>query len=211
MKIILFLIAILIWASAGDARAQFYGPFDYTNPVHYREKLPIVEQYHFNRDIESLRATMPGGSIGDHLWYVIRSFPNHHRALISMEKLWDQYQRKGETPPGVDPEKTPEFLYRRAIDFAPQDGVVNLLYGIFLIRQDKTDEAIGYLELADKLEPDNAEVQYNLGLMYMKVDDMDRALEHAHRAYSMNYPLAGLRNKLTREGVWQDPTDAGEK
>ena len=77
-----------------------YGPFDYTNPEHVRDKLPIVEQYHFSADVEALRDTMHNGSgtIGAHLWYVIRSFPNHHRALNSMAELWRRNRKEGKVP-----------------------------------------------------------------------------------------------------------------
>lgn len=211
MKQILISLFVLTLFVAADADAQFYGPFDYTDPEHYRDKLPVVEQYHFNRDVETLRGTMPGGFMGDHLWYVIRSFPNHHRALLSMEKLWYQHERQGSTPPpGVEPDKTPDYLYRRAIDFAPHDGVVRLLYGIYLVKRDKQDDAREHFEAAHRLAPDNVELQYNLGLMYIKLDDLDQALVHAQNAYAMNYPLEGLRNKLTRAGVWEEPAVTSE-
>ena len=205
----LFSVFAVILLLSPDCLAQFYGPYDYTNPVDFREKLPIVEQYHFNSDVESLRGTMPGGSMGDHIWYVIRSFPNHHRALVSMEKLWAQYERKGMTPPGMGSDKAPDALYKRAIDFAPQDGVVQLLYGIYLVRKNQKDAAREYFVSADKLEPDNSELQYNLGLMYIKLGDPDQAVIHARRAYAMNYPLDGLRNKLRDLGKWQDNVNEG--
>ena len=119
-----------------------YGPFDYTNPEHFRGKLPIVEQYHFNSDVENLRGTMEGGSIGGHLLYVIRSFPNHHRALVSVTKLWAEYGTATRPPPGVAPDQTPDFLYQRAINFAPTDGMVRLLYGIYLLDVGRKEEAI---------------------------------------------------------------------
>lgn len=210
MKLLTFILAALLLLTAQPAAAQFYGPFDYTNPVHYREKLPIVEQYHFNSDVEALRGTMPGGPMGDHIWYVIRSFPNHHRALLSMERLWYRYERQYKTPPGVPTDKTPDFLYRRAVKFAPDDGVVKLLYGIYLVKNDDPDLARSLFEQADRLEPDNSELQYNLGLMYVKLDELDQALVHAQRAYAMNYPLDGLKNKLSRLGVWEDPAELNQ-
>jgi hypothetical protein len=64
--------------------ANHYGPFDYTNARHYREKLPIVERAHFNRDVESLRRGQTAVRPGPDLHYVLGTFPNHHRALYSM-------------------------------------------------------------------------------------------------------------------------------
>jgi tetratricopeptide (TPR) repeat protein len=195
------LAAVLLLLAPFSTLAQ-YGPYDYTNALHYREYLPVVEQFHFNRDIETLRQTMDGGTIGGHLWYVIRAFPNHHRALNSMAKLWRQHMAQNLTPLGLEPDKTPEFLFNRAMQFAPHDGVVPLVYGIHLLELGERGRAIELFERADELGPDNAELQYNLGLMYLKLSAVDQAALHARRAYALNYPLQGLRNKLIELDAW---------
>ncbi|MFQ5761078.1 MAG: tetratricopeptide repeat protein [Acidiferrobacterales bacterium] len=184
--------------------AGAYGPFDYTNPEHVREKLPIVEQYHFNINVENLTGTMPGGSIGDHLWYVIRSFPNHHRALNAMARLWRESLQEGRTPRGLDPEKTPDFLFYRAMRFAPHDGVVPLLYAIHLHRMKKYDQALKMYKRAEELLPRSAELHYNLGLLYVARREYGLALSHARQAYKLGYPLPGLKTKLIAAGVWKE-------
>ena len=66
-----------------------YGPYDYTNPTHFRDKLPIVNDYHFNARVENLvggnkeESSHPGGDLN----YVLMAFPNHHRALAAMMRL----------------------------------------------------------------------------------------------------------------------------
>lgn len=205
---ILCLALALGFAPASAQTIRFegftYGPFDYTNPQHYRERLPIVEEYHFNSDVENLRDTMSGGSIGSHLLYVIRSFPNHHRALVSFTRLWERSGGPVDPPPGVGPQQSPDYLYRRAIEFAPTDGVVKLLYAIYLVDNDRREEAMPLLDQAAELASENADVNYNLGLMYLKLGQHEKAAAHGTRAYEMGHPLPGLREKMIAAGIWQD-------
>ena len=179
-----------------------YGPYDYTNPEHIRDKLSVVERYHFNADIENLRASIDSSSIGGHLLYVIRSFPNHHRALISITKLWARGGSSTRPPYGIDPDQTPDYLYTRAIDFAPQDGTVRLLYGIYLLDVGREADAIVLFDQAAELAPDTAEINYNLGLMYLRVNEREKADIHASKAYEQGYPLPGLRKKMISAGIW---------
>lgn len=199
-------IAVLLVSPAwGVTEEAFdYGPYDYTDAELVRTKLPIVEQYHFNRDIETLTATMSGGSIAGHLWYVIRSFPNHHRALVAYARLWRESLAKGAPPAGVAPDKNPDYVFQRAMDFAPADGMVPLIYGLHLIETGDTSEARILLGEAASLGPESAELHYNLGLGYLKLGDTESAAKHADRAYAMGYPLPGLRNKLIAAGIWKD-------
>lgn len=198
----------LAFVSASAQTIQFegftYGPYDYTDPQHYRERLPIVEEYHFNSDVENLRNTMSGGTIGSHLLYVIRSFPNHHRALVSFSRLWERSGAPLDPPPGVGPQQSPDYLYRRAIEFAPADGMVKLLYAIYLVNNDRRTDAIPLLDQAAELESDNADVNYNLGLMYLKLGQHEKASAHGTRAYEMGHPLPGLRKKMIAAGIWED-------
>ena len=68
----------------GPEITNAYGPFDYTNPTHFRERLPIVETYHFTLKVETLEAGETGTEPGGDLDYTLRAFPNHHRALYAM-------------------------------------------------------------------------------------------------------------------------------
>jgi tetratricopeptide (TPR) repeat protein len=194
---------MVLLAVSFDVRAQGgYGPFDYTNPKHVREKLRIVEAYHFNSDVENLRAGMTSEYVVHDLAYVLRTFPNHHRALSSMATLWQQYLRMGENPPGAKPVQTPRYWFERAARFAPHDGAVPLLYGIYLHKSGKFELAIKYYKQAEKILPGSSEVHYNLGLLYVKKKDYRLAKLHAKRAYALGYPLPGLRNKLISVGFW---------
>lgn len=181
-----------------------YGPFDYTNPQHVRDKLPVVEQNHFNTGVENLTASIDGTPIGAHLVYVIRSFPNHHRALLSITRLWAGSPSPTRPPRGVARDQTPDFLYRRAIDFAPTDGMVRLLYGMFLVDAGRKTEAIEQFDQAGVLAPESADINYNLGLLYLRVNEREKADFHASRAYEQRHPLPGLRKKMISAGIWSE-------
>ncbi len=178
-----------------------YGPFDYTNPTHYRTKLEVVERHHFDVGVESLRghARKPNMLVGD-LDYTLRAFPNHHKALYSIVKYASSKNPKHQKPLT----KSAECYFQRAMAFQPRDGKVRLLYGLYKSRRNQYEEAKAQFVEAERLMPNSAEVQYNIGLVLAKNKDYDQAYTHAVKAYQMGYPLPGLRNILRRAGKWPD-------
>jgi len=153
--------------------ANAYGPYDYRKD---RDKLVIVEGAHFTQDVEALRAGRTG-PVGGDIDYTLRASPNHPRALIAMANLG-------------------------AIRFAGNDPMVRLIYGTYLSRVGKPQEAIKQLEIARSLDPDNANIHYNLGLIYLDLKDYPKAREHAERAYALGFALPGLRKRLEEAGQW---------
>lgn len=176
-----------------------YGPFDYTNASDRAAKLPIVERVHFNSDIENLRRGQSGTIIGD-LDYTLRAFPNHHRALNA---VW-RYLLKNPTA-GVPPYHSADCYFNRAMRFSPRDGTVRMIYGTFLFKRGERESALKRYEEALALLPDSAEAHYNMGLLQVELSRFDGALEHAHKAYALGYPLQGLKNRLKRAGKWREP------
>jgi hypothetical protein len=139
--------------------ANAYGPYDYTNPTHVRDNLPIVEQYHFDRGVDALKGHAISGpdNLGGDIAYTLRAFPNHHRALDAMGR----YQLREKQAPARGARYTAECWFERAMAFAPNDGVVHMVYGIYLARKGDKDAALArYLEALDLL-PDSAELHYN--------------------------------------------------
>jgi tetratricopeptide (TPR) repeat protein len=201
-RISLLVFATILLAPLDVSAQERYGPFDYTNPEHVRKKLPIVEQYHFNSDVENLRAGMTG-YIHQDLAYTLRVFPNHHRALNAMGRLWRTYEQQGKLPRGAKPNQAPDYWFRKAMRFAPHDGTVPLLYAIHLQKLKNFEGALTYYKKAEKLLPSSPEVHYNLGLLYVDRNDFHLAKLHAKKAYDLGFPLPGLRNKLIRAGVWE--------
>lgn len=176
-----------------------YGPFDYRTATPDQKNL--VERAHFTAEVEALaRGTtshQPGGDID----YTLRAFPNHPRALKSIMEL--EFRKKTDRPSGSH---WPVWCYfDRAVRFKPDDAQVRLLYGLYLFRKGNTAGAIAQLESADDLAGANANVHYNLGLIYFDLKNFDKSLEHAHQAYALGFLLDGLRNKLERAGKWVEP------
>lgn len=180
-----------------------YGPFDYTNPTHFRERLPIVEAGHFDSGVEQLigHQGKPGREdmlVGD-LDYTLRAFPNHHRALYTMSRYFLERVPRGDRTPRY----SMECYFDRAIRLAPHDAVVRMLQGIWFLRNDEPGPARDSFAAALEMAPQSAEIHYNAGLLYIEFEEFDRALHHAHRAYELGYPLMGLRNRLERLGHWR--------
>jgi tetratricopeptide (TPR) repeat protein len=174
-----------------------FGPFDYRTASQKNKSL--VEGAHFTREVEMLRHGHRGSLAGD-ISYTLNSFPNHPRALVSMMKLGER--EKTERPRGA--RYTVACYFARAVRFAPDDGAVRVLYGIYLLKLGKKKEAVEQLQAAQELVGDDRNVHYNLGLAYFDMKDFDRALLHAKKAYELGFPLPGLRDKLKQAGKWRD-------
>ncbi len=185
-----------VWAydECGDL-ANAYGPYDYRTA---KDKLVIVEGAHFTNDVEALRRGTTGTLAGD-IDYTLRASPNHHRALIAMINLGRNL--KTEQPPGA--KYTISCYLNRAIRFAPDDGVAYLIYGTYLMRTGNRTEAMRQLQTALSLDPDNANVHYNLGLAYFDLQDYPKARLHAKRAYEIGFAFPGLKKMLEGVGQWE--------
>lgn len=87
-------------APACGSLENAYGPFDYTNPDDFKNKLPLVEIAHFTPKVEGLMGGKSGYLWGD-LDYTLRAFPNHHRALYAFVRYEirerEKARAKGET------------------------------------------------------------------------------------------------------------------
>jgi len=174
----------------GDLSNAF-GPFDYRDPVAKRDHLPVVEAYHFTPDVEALQQGRSGYVIGD-LDYTLRAFPNHPRALISLSR-YSLGGGKQWTNPAV---QSAECYFLRAIAFAPDDPVPHMLFGNYLQKRNKRDEAREQYEEALRLAPESPDVNYNAGLYFLSIGDLERAKALAKVAYDDGYPLPGLRTKI---------------
>jgi tetratricopeptide (TPR) repeat protein len=184
----------------GDPFQNGVGPYDYnsgearTNP----QKIPIVERHHFTPVVESLARGQSTSYVMGDLDYTLRAVPNHHRALQAVVR----YELRERKP---DPRfRDAKCWLERASMFAPRDGVVQLIYGMFLARQKSYDAALERYLAALDLIPESSELHYNMGLLYFEMKDHAKALEHAQRAYALGYPLEGLKSKLIAAGKWSD-------
>ncbi|MDT8363056.1 MAG: tetratricopeptide repeat protein [Nitrosomonas sp.] len=183
----------------GELAGASYGPFDYVNRHRLKAELNIVEIAHFTYDVENLIRGNSSEHIGGDLNYTLHAWPNHHRALVSLARL--SIREKSTRLPGF---KYPvECYFDRAIRMNATDTRVRSIYGGYLLQRGRNKEAIEQLEIAVNLEPDNATALYNLGLLYLKQKKYEKANEYAQKAYKLDFPLPGLKNKLISAGKWK--------
>ena len=172
------------------------GPFDYWAD---KDKLRVVEDFHFTPKVENLRegqSSYLGGDIG----YTLGVIPNHARALISMMKLAER--EKTNRPHGA--KYTVECYFDRAIRFRPKDAMARMIFGMYLAKQGRHDEALQQLEVAKENGEGNANLYYNMGLVYFDLKRYDDSLHYAHEAYQRGFSLPGLKQKLQKAGRWRD-------
>ena len=204
-------------------RLQAFGPFDYTDKTYsipglYTEHgssqespLRFVEKAHFTHNVEMLIKGRTGVLPTD-IDYTIRAFPNHHRALWAMIKFELMFLKKGAGRNAIiqitkpyNPTKIPppECYLNRAIKFDPEDPVLYMLYGLDLHKRGLLTYALKYYKESERVykESDgsvkeNAELYYDMGLLYVDMKNYKEAKKYAKKAYILHYPLMGLKKAL---------------
>lgn len=177
-----------------------FGPWDYRKP---QGNLGVVERAHFTLEVEQLIRGKTG-PIGSDLNYTLRSFPNHHRALVAATRLAKRYNK--DQPNGM--EWTLECYFERALRFASDDFVVRGLYAQWLVQQGRRAEAEAQLAIAVDFAKDAPAWQYAAGLIYLELGDHERALSLAHRALKLGWQGHELKDRLVAAGRWRDPQGA---
>jgi len=181
-----------------------FGPYDYTNAYDREQYLPVVESGHFTPNVKNLIKGSTG-SIGGDISYTLRAFPNHYPALIALAKL---HLRDKSADIPRNQTYSVECFFDRAMRFKPGDGIVRMLYANYLLKLGgRQDDAIVQYHEAARLEPENANINYNIGLMYLKEKDYEQAIVYAKKTYELGFPLPGLRNKLMKTGKWDGKLD----
>lgn len=177
------------------------GPFDYLQQQKNAGRLNMVENAHFPPDVENLVKGKTGPLMAD-IDFVLRAFPNHHRALNSAMEYSLRYDKWPKDHPGLPA----ECYLQRAINFRPADGVPYRLFGFYLQKKGKFEEALESNELALRFFPKDVMVRYNTGLILVELERYEEALAYARPLYEAGLTLPGLKNKLKRAGHWE-PTE----
>lgn len=185
-----------------------YGPYDYTNPDDFLDKLPRVERAHFDIGVESLEAGINEPLAGGDIDYTLRAFPNHHRALDAMGRYQLRYPNTVK-PPGVN--WSADCFFKRALVFRPEDSAARMIYGIFLTRSKRFEEAERQYLKALAISPKMPEAHHNLSLLYIDMKNFSGARNHAREAYLQGFPLRGAENKLRRLGQWEEDSGINEE
>ena len=196
-------LLVLLCVCASEAFAQCgelantFGPYDYRTASD-AERL-TVDGAHFTLDVERLIRGKTAVAPGPDISYTLRAYPNHPRALHAMMNLG--FMNRTDKPDGST--YTVQCWFDRAERFVPEDGTVQMLYGIYVLRKGDAAGAIKRFKRSEELSGESANLHYNTGLAYLDLHDYDNALDQARAAYRLGFPLPGLRNKLQEVGKWQ--------
>ncbi len=178
--------------------ANGYGPFDYRKER--GKALAIVDSYHFNSDVRSLRKGQ-SGTLGGDLDYILRASPNHHLALATISE-WG-VRLKTKEPPSLP--RSIDCYFERASRFQPDDHLVRLLYANFLQRMNLRSEALAALEPLEKLDDLQAFTHQNLGMLLLDLGEPERALVQAWKSQELGWARPGLKERLEKAGQWREP------
>lgn len=172
-------------------------PWDYRTR---KDRLELVENRHFTRPVELLLRGESTANLAADIAYTLRMFPNHHRALASLVRYSEN--KKQSIFSGMN--FSVECYLQRAVNFKPDDLQARIIYASFLAKNKRLEQARKQLEYIEDDQNKTSTTNYNLGLIYLEIGDHEKSLHYAHKAYSESFPLAGLKNKLTRIGKWKD-------
>ena len=170
---------------------------DFTAPKD-RLRISQIEGHHFDANTENLIRGLTG-SVGGDIDFLVRYSPNHHRGLAALVRL----ALRDKTPQPRLVKIPVECYLLRGLEFKPDDAEVLKIYGTYLARLNRDEEALAKFEEAEKLVPEDPVVAYNLGLLLTEKREFDRARSYAKKAYAAGLPFPGLRDKLARQGQWR--------
>jgi tetratricopeptide (TPR) repeat protein len=98
-----------------------------------------------------------------------------------------------------------EDVLKGVIKMQPARPEAYITLALLYRKQHELEQARATLMQADEaIGGESAEIQYNLGLLNFETGNMDAAVQNARKAYSMGYPLPGLKRKLQASGHWSD-------
>jgi tetratricopeptide (TPR) repeat protein len=201
VKIISSIVILLISIISTNLQAASYCgeldiAYDYRDNTQ-RSYLATVEQHHFTPNVESLRHGN-SATLGGELSYTLMQFPNHHRALAAFGKL----SLKDKTLKPAGSKYSVGCFFDRAIRFRPNDALVRMIFGNYLLKAGQPDKAAEQLQIAVDLQPEDPIINYNLGLLYIQKKNYEQAKIYAKKAYELGFPLPGLKNQLIQAGQW---------
>ena len=181
------------------------GPWDYRTVR--GDEMKLVETAHFTQKVE-MALQGERGYLGQDIDYTLRAYPNHHRALITLQRYEAKLQRIGQQDRLPRPI---ECYYERAIRWKADDVLVRMIYAQFLYRHERSAEASAQLQVATTQAAENALTHYNIGLVYLEGKDYAQAREQARRALGLGFDRPALREQLGALGQWDQaasPTEA---
>lgn len=158
----------------------------------------LVEKHHFAQSVRTLQRGQTSPLPGD-MMFILKIIPNHPLVLDTYSRFEKRY-RESESFRNDNYVRKPEYsadcFFKRAHQVFPGNAQTLLVWGLHFFRNDDYVNALDRLLAANALAPDDVEVQYNLGLTYAQLGNLEKAQEFAKLAYDAGYPLPGLKNKI---------------
>ncbi|MGW8389834.1 tetratricopeptide repeat protein [Pseudoduganella sp. HUAS MS19] len=202
------MLLLAAWcASAIPASARNYCGEPTGQEWDYRTATPqmmsVLEGRHFTQDIEMGIAGYTGkqGDLGTEYDYTLTKMPNHPRALNSVVRLAPRYS-SGKMPGA---RMLIECYFERAVRIFPDDPATWFAYARYQFLKGKDAQALSMMEKAHAMSPDDAAINYNMGLVYAKQKKYEQALPYAQKAYALKFPLPALKQMLVKAGKWVEP------
>jgi len=149
------------------------------------------------KTMDSELGTGIGGSVSGNLAYTLATIPNHPKALHTVIEYSFRIKKRPRHKPL---HAKPECYLQRAMEFAKRDPGPRLLFGLYLHRLEKYEQALKYYDAGIELAPNSSEGLYNRGLALFKLGRYEAALDDANRAYALGFPLRGLARMLKAKG-----------
>jgi len=178
-----------------------YGPFNYYDSTAARDHaVELVTKAHLTREMLLLQRGKSTTIAGD-LDYTLSVIPNYPQALDLASRL-ERAVKAGIRPPKDKILRKVDCYFQRAVFLAPNINETYYLWGIHYHRNDQYQEALEKYAKAEQLGLSSPEFYYNMGLLYVDLEDYEKAVEYAEKVYDFDYPLQGLRSKLKKRGVW---------
>jgi hypothetical protein len=205
-----------------DVDGQF-GPYDYYRPpktVH--APIALVESAHLGFIVADQLRQKDYCGYQSNLNYTLRAFPNHPKALVMMAEYLAAHRPcpAREEPNSVAnsvwaiennswQERNTDFFFQTALNFMTEDTRVipkyaetHALYGDWLRKNGRADEAMTQYEAARALKPGYANTYYGLGMLYLDQKNIAKATENAKKAYALGKPPTDLKDRLVAAGSW---------
>jgi hypothetical protein len=172
-----------------------FGPYDYLQRNSLPGELEVVEESHFNENVESLTKGMSSSPMGD-IHYTLQTWPNHHRALNSAFRYRLQHRELWGVGDNTAQNYPAECYLQRAMNFSPNDPIPYMLHGMLMHQMQQYEAALKSYRKAIKLRPDDLITQYNMGLTLVELKMLAEAQQVADKVYAADFPLPGLQRKL---------------
>ena len=95
-----------------------------------------------------------------------------------------------------------ECYFQKAIAFSPNDYRVMQLYSNYLTKKNHPKMAESVYKRALKINNAPLDINYALGILYVEMNELDKAVEQAKIVYDRGFKKTKLARKLKKVNRW---------